>query len=193
MTRQGYAPGSWSQVCKIAALFREITDSSIQVAVERTKPNGRIIGIDIIPAQPPKGVSTIQGNFLSKEVQEEVKRFLNDPKRGRPQQQLYLASTDGPHPSTPDSILVQESYIDMERQADTHNNLDEKGAAGKKSRRQLEDDGKTVDVVLSDMSAPWEQTTGFWKRSLSVPYIRMMNTSGIPFRDHAGSMVSPNL
>jgi 21S rRNA (uridine2791-2'-O)-methyltransferase len=42
-----------------------------------------------------------------------------------------------------------------------------------------------VDVVLSDMSAPWEQTTGFWKRSLSDPYYRMMNTSGMSFRDHA--------
>ena len=47
-----------------------------------------------------------------------------------------------------------------------------------------------VDVVLSDMSAPWEQTDGFWKRSLSDPYYRMMNTSGMNFRDHAGSMVS---
>ncbi|KAI9368200.1 hypothetical protein BJX61DRAFT_525052 [Aspergillus egyptiacus] len=40
------------------------------------------------------------------------------------------------------------------------------------------------------MSAPWHQTTGFWKRSLSSPYNRMMNTSGMSFRDHAGSMVS---
>jgi 21S rRNA (uridine2791-2'-O)-methyltransferase len=52
-----------------------------------------------------------------------------------------------------------------------------------------EDSGRMVDVVLSDMSAPWEQTTGFWKRSLSDPYFRMMNTSGINFKDHAGSMV----
>ena len=49
--------------------------------------------------------------------------------------------------------------------------------------------GRTVDVVLSDMSEPWEQTDGFWKRSLSDPYYRMMNTSGINTRDHAGSMV----
>jgi 21S rRNA (uridine2791-2'-O)-methyltransferase len=48
---------------------------------------------------------------------------------------------------------------------------------------------RTVDVVLSDMSAPWYQTSGFWKRSLSAPYNRMMNTSGVSFRDHAGSMV----
>lgn len=51
-------------------------------------------------------------------------------------------------------------------------------------------DGRVVDVVLSDMSAPWEQTSGYWIRSVSNPYLRMMNTSGTAFRDHAGSMVS---
>ncbi len=48
---------------------------------------------------------------------------------------------------------------------------------------------RLVDVILSDMSAPWEMTDGFWKRSLSDPHYRMMNTSGMSFRDHAGSMV----
>jgi 21S rRNA (uridine2791-2'-O)-methyltransferase len=51
------------------------------------------------------------------------------------------------------------------------------------------DEMRLVDVVLSDMSAPWEMTDGFWKRSLSDPHYRMMNTSGMSFRDHAGSMV----
>lgn len=50
--------------------------------------------------------------------------------------------------------------------------------------------GRVVDVVLSDMSEPWDQTTGFYKKSLSDPYFRLMNTSGIAFKDHAGSMVS---
>lgn len=50
-------------------------------------------------------------------------------------------------------------------------------------------DERLVDVVLSDMSAPWAQTEGFWIKSISNPYYRMMNTSGMPFRDHAGSMV----
>jgi 21S rRNA (uridine2791-2'-O)-methyltransferase len=44
-------------------------------------------------------------------------------------------------------------------------------------------------VVLSDMSEPWDQTAGFYKKSLSDPYFRMMNTSGNAFRDHAGSIV----
>jgi hypothetical protein len=61
----------------------------------------------------------------------------------------------------------------------------------KKTRKRAEEDlGKVVDVVLSDMSEPWPlESPNYWKRSLSDPYIRMMNTSGIGYKDHAGSMV----
>ncbi|KAK0742889.1 FtsJ-like methyltransferase-domain-containing protein [Schizothecium vesticola] len=47
---------------------------------------------------------------------------------------------------------------------------------------------KTVDIVLSDMSAPWPQTHGFSVNSISNPYRRLMNTSGIGNFDHIGSM-----
>ncbi|RDL37461.1 Uncharacterized protein BP5553_04894 [Venustampulla echinocandica] len=163
----GYAPGSWSQV-----------------AVERTKPRGRIVGIDIIPAQPPKGVSTIQGNFLSVEVQEQVKRFLSDPDRGRPKQELFASSDTDGSPETEGAI----SYIEQEQHDidDVQGNT-ERTPPNEKGQK-LEDDRRIVDIVLSDMSEPWEQTTGFWKKSLSNPHIRMMNTTGINFKDHAGSM-----
>lgn len=46
-----------------------------------------------------------------------------------------------------------------------------------------------VEVVLSDMSAPWDQTSGYMSNTLTNPYRRLMNTSGVAFRDHAGSMV----
>jgi 21S rRNA (uridine2791-2'-O)-methyltransferase len=151
--------------------------------VERTKPNGRIVGIDIIPAQPPKGVSTIQGNFLSKEVQAEIKQFLNDPHRGRPRQQLLVATSEDPDSQTPDAVIATGFGVDSPL---------EDAPTGNKGKKLKDDAGKTIDIVLSDMSAPWEQTSGFWKRSLSNPY-RMMNTSGIPFRDHTGSMVRANL
>jgi 21S rRNA (uridine2791-2'-O)-methyltransferase len=89
--------------------------------------------------------------------------------------------------------IQQESYIDLERHAeveDTPGETSNKISSSSKNGRNGNDDaGKMVDVVLSDMSAPWEQTTGFWKKSLSGPYNRMMNTSGINFKDHAGSMV----
>jgi 21S rRNA (uridine2791-2'-O)-methyltransferase len=130
----------------------------------RTQPNGRVLGVDIIPSQPPKGVSTIQGNFLDPEVQAYVRDFVRDPRRGRLR---YIDNREG----------IVESIVDANSSGDLH----------------LTDDisnERTVDVVLSDMSAPWTQTAGFWKRSLSNPYNRMMNTSGMAFRDHAGSMVS---
>lgn len=152
--------------------------------MERTKPNGRIIGIDLIPALPPKGVSTIQGNFLSKAVQDEVKRFLSDPTRGRPKQQLSAAIGDQ-YDEMPSSVVDEESYIDMEKHAEeAEAAVDGNTEGGRQGSAE-----RTVDIVLSDMSEPWPQTSGFWKRSLSNPY-RMMNTSGILFRDHAGSMVS---
>ncbi|KAI9836836.1 MAG: hypothetical protein M1819_001001 [Sarea resinae] len=171
----GFAPGSWSQV-----------------AVDRTSPNGRVIGIDIIPAQPPKGVSTIQGNFLSPAIQAEVKDFLLDPDRGRPREQQFLSSEDHVESLSEEGLERRErDYIDLERRADVSDFSDSKDEStqsriSKRAKEEIE--GRVVDVVISDMSAPWAQTTGYGKRSLSNPYYRMMNTSGMSFRDHAGSM-----
>ncbi|KAE8365249.1 FtsJ-like methyltransferase-domain-containing protein [Aspergillus caelatus] len=151
----GYAPGSWSQV-----------------AVSRTGPNGRVLGVDIIPAQPPKGVSTIQGNFLDPSIQAYVQNFLHDPTSGQQHRPGII-----PHVG----LSNETSGLDVDTK-NPINNCEEMEEpcllTGKKS----------VDVVLSDMSDPWYQTSGFWKRSLSDLYNRMMNTSGMGFRDHAGSM-----
>lgn len=134
--------------------------------MNRTQPSGRVLGVDIIPAQPPKGVSTIQGNFLSPEIQEYIEEFLRNPNRGRARQPGH-----DDHGTSNSPLEANEEAVDGTEPSET---------------RQW----RTVDVVLSDMSAPWYQTSGFWKRSLSNPYHRMMNTSGNNFRDHAGSMVS---
>lgn len=185
----GYAPGSWSQV-----------------AIDRTQPGGRVVGIDIIPTQPPRGVSTIQGNFLSEAVQAEVRAYVQDPERGRAVQRQVMWSgeegEDGVEEGeeaggadgkgcTEEELEEQErGYIDRERRAPLIARADEEegpseghaesadGAAasavreettGKKLNRRAQDEalGRVVDVVLSDM---------------------MMNTSGMAFRDHAGSM-----
>ncbi|KAL7269378.1 2' O-ribose methyltransferase [Rhizina undulata] len=159
----GFAPGSWSQV-----------------AVDCTKPNGRVIGVDIIPAPPPAGVSTIQGNFLNAKVQELLRNYLSDPDRGRPRKQVVLRDDqDSERGVSVEEIEdIERGYIDRERREERGN--EEKGG-GKQAQ-------KNVDVVLSDMWEPWPQLEGYWKRSLSMPYNRLMNTSGTRFRDHSGSM-----
>ncbi|CCU77904.1 ribosomal RNA methyltransferase MRM2 [Blumeria hordei DH14] len=157
----GYAPGSWSQVAK-----------------ERTKPNGRILGIDILPASPPSGVSTIQGDFLTPGVQAEVKRFLSEIDLGRCRPPAFPGSSE------PDLTLLgeEQSYLGRDREEESQE------LSNQTTLLSQNESYKVVDVVLSDMSEPWEMIQSYWNRTLSDPYRRLMNTSGIKFKDHAGSM-----
>ncbi|KAK4239941.1 hypothetical protein C8A03DRAFT_42483 [Achaetomium macrosporum] len=183
----GFAPGSWSQV-----------------ALDRTAPNGRVVGIDIIPAQPPRGVSTIQGNFLSPGVQGMVKQFLLEGEKRRLATKAAARKAEGKKgmegeqgggADKADEVADRPSYIEMERMAARESDAERPGPPPSPSPDEAGSDGegekpnlRLVDVVLSDMSAPWPQTHGFSVNSLSNPHIRMMNTSGIAFKDHAGSM-----
>lgn len=110
-------------------------------------------------------------------MQAEVKRFLRDANVGRPRGSI-LYNADG-----------EEEIADAEANADEVEGEQVGVRVRGRSGKRKEQPGRVVDVVLSDMSAPWDQTSGFWKRSLSDPYYRMMNTTGINFKDHAGSMV----
>jgi 21S rRNA (uridine2791-2'-O)-methyltransferase len=169
--------------------------------VNRTSPDGRVIGIDLIPAQPPRGVSTIQGNFLSPHIQDEVRAYVRDPELGRPRKHISSKANEG---LTEEELEdMERGYIDIERHAHLEGvEMETIGQPAEEKqpvevplvKRSLKErdtqQGRAVDVVLSDMSAPWDQTAGFYKKSLSDPYFRMMNTSGNAFRDHAGSIVS---
>lgn len=74
----GYAPGSWSQV-----------------AVERTRPHGVVVGIDLIPAQPPRGVTSIQGDFLSPQVRKLVRDVVMEQVRRKKQERALERRFDG--------------------------------------------------------------------------------------------------
>ncbi|KAK4229314.1 rRNA methyltransferase 2 [Podospora fimiseda] len=167
----GFAPGSWSQV-----------------AIERVGTNGTVVGIDILPAQPPRGVSTFQGNFLDKGVQRMVKEFLlEDQERKRQRREEEESSIEEGEEEKEDVVRERKSYIDLEREAVAgreEKEKEEKDESQDKKKKSM----RVVDIVLSDMSEPWPQTYGFTIKSLSNPYFRMMNTSGIAIKDHAGSM-----
>ena len=138
------------------------------------------MGVDLLPVQPPKGVSTIQGDFLSPDIQAEIKAFLRDPDRGRVRRP---ASFEGLARQADQGGLEDEAtgYLERESQETT---LDEE--------TDQEHNDKCVDLVLSDMWEPWDPLDGLYKKSISNPYFRLMNTSGNAFRDHAGSMVRNN-
>lgn len=84
--------------------------------MERTRPHGRVIGIDLIPAQPPRGVTTFQGDFLSPNVQAMVKAFIVDSYQRQPfppNAQDY----ENPSDDVDGEDVDRPSYIDMERHA----------------------------------------------------------------------------
>ncbi|TKA83268.1 hypothetical protein B0A55_00805 [Friedmanniomyces simplex] len=178
----GYAPGSWSQV-----------------AVNRTAPGGRVVGIDVIPAQPPRGVSTLQGDFLSPAIREEMRKFVADPDRGRPRGAGGLSHSRG---DGEDEGGITEEQLDEESKGvvelgkaatggittTTTRSSTAKAAAASAQKAQDVAAGRMVNVVLSDMCEPWPLATSTWVKSVSNPWRRMMNTSGMAFRDHAGSM-----
>lgn len=182
----GFAPGSWSQV-----------------AVERSRPRGRVIGVDILPCKPPTGVSAIQGNFLSKSVQDELKLMLRgSPEWGRVAVQKHVFADDL---NEDNEILLEDqgnaevledpaSYIDMEKSFTLlEDQVEQNTSTTATSTTNHENDVHSkypVDLVLSDMCEPWPQLHGFWLRTINDPYIRMANTTGNNFRDHGLSIVS---
>ncbi|KAK9472603.1 O-ribose methyltransferase [Dipodascopsis tothii] len=151
----GFAPGSWSQV-----------------AVDRTSPGGRVVGVDILPCAPPKGASAIQGNFLAPATQDSLRQYVRDHDRGRP------VARDGAAPA----------YLELEREQAAADAAADAGDAGADGTGAGPDADKVVDLVLSDMSDPWPLVEYPWIRTLSQPHYRMANTSGIGVRDHAMSM-----
>ena len=122
-----------------------------------------------------------------------MKKFVRASHRGRLRYQPSLSSTSDEERLTEEDLMKSSlSFFEQEKKADLQTAIENsEDIQNERCKRNVTDWtlGRTVDVVLSDMSEPWQQTDGFWKRSLSDPYYRMMNTSGINTRDHAGSMV----
>ena len=150
MVDLGFAPGAWTQV-----------------AVERTTPGGRVLGVDIIPANPPKGASALQATILSKKTHVIVRNFFSEPQHTG-------------------ELELDQSYIASEMQETVERDL----ASDDEEIILKENEKYPVDIVMSDMYVPVEPPERFWNNTTNSAYIRMANTSGLAIKDHAASIVS---
>jgi 21S rRNA (uridine2791-2'-O)-methyltransferase len=184
-----------------------------------------VVGIDVIPAQPPRGVSALQGDFLSEGVQGLVREFVREWKseelegagwveeesgevrsvveRAKGNAAAAVVVVGGEHEEgTLVSVKTVEEEVEVTEPETETPTLPpapiavEKEKKPSKKAKKLSpaaldlQRGRVVDVVLSDMCAPFPGLElSSWVNSVNRPYRRMMNTSGNPFRDHAGSIV----
>ncbi|KAK6360546.1 2' O-ribose methyltransferase [Orbilia blumenaviensis] len=178
----GFAPGSWSQV-----------------AVAQTHPNGRVIGIDLLPAQPPKGVSSIQGNFLNPGLQASIRRYLSDPNRGRarlpqsisekpdiPYLRQYLDSDEA---AAADEDLLPERIKPPVLQL---NDNESSGYIAQERRDSLNDEEEEAQAAADQSKAKDRSKMTQQEKEMNTVDVvlsdMLMNTSGVSIRDHAGSM-----
>jgi 21S rRNA (uridine2791-2'-O)-methyltransferase len=158
----GFAPGSWSQV-----------------AIDRTAPNGTVVGIDIIPAQPPKGVSAIQGNFLSAGVQGMVKQFLLEGEKKRKAERAARRAAEKEEAEKEEvgegegeggavnEVADRPSYIDLERMAAA-----QESAAG--------DDGSSPASPSASASRPTEDSTAKGAETKEKANLRLVDVRPLP-------------
>lgn len=153
----GFAPGAWSQV-----------------AHERTGPKGRVLGVDILPCEPPPGVSSIQSNILSKKTHELIRLFFSEHFRLNKHDEIHKDHGYFQH--------VLEDDLNRLEESETYRNIP--NPVG--NTRNVEQ--YPIDVIISDMYESWPQITGYWNNLTNAAYYRMANTSGLAIRDHYQSI-----
>ena len=171
----GAAPGAWNQV-----------------ALDRSPRGSKILGVDILPYQPPDGASTLQGNILSKGTHQQIKNFFTLSQLEKKDKifndvEIISSSKTTPEPMESDaSILEKEIEVSQLMGMELSNkNIDIAKPGSPDSNLTA---CYPVDVVLSDMYAPFVRDSGFSSATTNNPYFRMANTTGLALKDHVMSM-----
>lgn len=153
----GFAPGAWSQVAR-----------------KRIGTNGMVMGVDILPCAPPKGVYSLQANILSKKTHDLIRLCFA--------RHVQLNKHDELHKDHGYLQHMLEEELNHLKETEQYKEVFSEKDVSKDLERY------PIDVVLSDMYEPWPQTTGFWNNITNVAYDRMANTSGVAIKDHLMSM-----
>lgn len=105
----GYAPGAWSQVAR-----------------KRTHPDSIVLGVDILPCDPPFGVSSMQANILSKRTHQLIRQFFMEQIFMNDSQVESMARNDSDteqQPQFPVNIILSDMYEPFPQLSPSLNNL----------------------------------------------------------------------
>lgn len=155
----GFAPGSWSEVAR-----------------QRCHPDSMIMGVDILPCDPPKGVSALQANILSQRTQDLIRLYF--VKHHNVESFLENNDSKSSSKSINDIEFEEELHNEEEyREVFEPDEIDDK-------KEPIQSELLPIDVILSDMYVPLPRLDGFSSNITNQPYHRLMNTSGVAIRDH---------
>ncbi|ODV61414.1 uncharacterized protein ASCRUDRAFT_17416, partial [Ascoidea rubescens DSM 1968] len=146
----GFAPGTWTKLAiQKTKYFNPSTDTFESIN------NAKILGVDILPSQPPNGASAIQGNIFSKHLHLSIKNFF-----------LYKSIQ---------KIINQESIHESNQKY--NKNLHEKTQQLNQETIQETVQEKPqfpVDLILSDLNSPWDQDTyKYWSTTVTDPSLNL--------------------
>ncbi|KAI3403052.2 MRM2 [Candida oxycetoniae] len=192
----GFAPGHWmSYIAETLAKLHDVEQDKLY-----TKKI-MILGFDILFKNPPKGTSSIQGNIFSKMAQGLVMNHFKDFEiRNRKLKSGGAVGGGGNNGIGDIDDLVKKSYFDQEKEeteilnelagvfdkkliiADDNNNNNNNNNNNSNKNNSNEDsnsDDWKINLVLSDLSRPLKQQSGFYDHSETHPYIRYNSNKGL--------------
>lgn len=153
----GFVPGNW---CGYA---RDRLEDLHKVEKNKLHEVCHILGFDLLFCQPPAGVSSMQGNIFSKTAHKKMMDYFKN---------LAFQQKTEATKSIPNSDF-QMSYF-LKEIKESAGNID---LANKEfQQKELVEFTKDLDykpqLILSDLSAPLMQQSGFFNNTSTKPYLR---------------------
>lgn len=164
----GYAPGNWTEYVKHRLSTLHLLDD------QTFTTKCHILGFDLILATPPPSVSTLQGNVFSKLAHESIANHFKDVALHEFRQsdksirteidELALTMGKLSLDKLPEEVVEQS----LQKRKDILQNLEHR-----------------VDLVLSDLCAPFRQMDGFYSLTQLRPHQRINSVPSLarPYKD----------
>ncbi|KAI5963159.1 uncharacterized protein KGF55_002951 [Candida pseudojiufengensis] len=165
----GFAPGNW---------LNYMVDKLIQI--NQIKDNKlfskkiHILGVDILFKNPPLGTSSIQGNIFSNFIHKNIIQHFKNIEINSFKYNLINETQDQ---------LIQKSYFEQESEESSASDEEMLKISNKLQNLSISEkfsgnDWK-IDLVVSDLSKPKRQQSGFYDHTETHPYLRYNNNSGL--------------
>ncbi|KAI5956943.1 MRM2 [Candida jiufengensis] len=165
----GFAPGNWlNYVVEKLIKINHVKDYKL------FSKNIYVLGFDILFKNPPLGTSSIQGNIFSKLSSNNIINHFKNIELNSQKYKLINQSSEE---------LIQKSYFEQEQETSSEEKEDDIIHQLTENLDNLKLNSKKIDwkidLVISDLSKPGKQQSGYYDHTETNPYLRYNNNKGL--------------